>query len=108
MKDVKIDLMLPRGKTKVLKADEKDYERGMLVKLLDDGGYKFAYWYKHPSEIAPAEILVDGVPIKKDAKVVEMKFHPKSYYKRRDMLDKMKPHPDMLGKKKTQGDGVND
>ena len=88
MDDVKIDLMLARGKTKVLKADEKDYERGILVKLLDNGGYKFAYWYKTPHEIAPAEIIVDGVPIKKDAMVVEMKFHPKSYYKRRDMIDK--------------------
>ena len=35
---------LPRGKTIVLKAEEKDYDRGLLVKLLDDGGYKIAYW----------------------------------------------------------------
>ena len=63
-----IALHLPRGEMKVLKAEEKDYDRGLLVKLLDDGGYDMAYWYeKHvPFEV---EVLVDGKSIKKDAKV---------------------------------------
>ena len=30
-----IALHLPRGEMKVLKAEEKDYDRGLLVKLLD-------------------------------------------------------------------------
>ena len=64
------DLVLPRGKTKVLKAEDKDYERGMLVKLLDDGGYKMAYWYDKPNKPYPVEIIVDGKSIKKDGKVV--------------------------------------
>ena len=59
---------------KVLKAEDKDYDRGLLVKLLDDGGYDMAYWYeKHVLEV---EVLVDGKSIKKDAKIVTMKFHP--------------------------------
>ena len=29
--------MLPRGEEKVLKAEDKDYERGLLVKLLANG-----------------------------------------------------------------------
>ena len=74
------DLKLERGKTKVLQAEDNNYDRGMLVKLLDDGGYKAAYWYEDPTKVAPVEILVDGESIKKDAKVVELKFHPKSYY----------------------------
>ena len=32
------DLKLERGKTKVLQAEDNNYDRGMLVKLLDDGG----------------------------------------------------------------------
>ena len=32
-----IDLILPRGKQKVLKAEDKDYDRGLLVKLLKNG-----------------------------------------------------------------------
>ena len=81
------DLVLPRGTTKVLKAEDKDYERGMLVKLLDDGGYKMAYWYDEPNKPYPVEIIVDGKSIKKDGKVVEMKFHPKDYYKQNEETD---------------------
>lgn len=70
---------LPRGKTIILKAEDKDYERGLLVKLLDDGGYKVAYWYEKPTKAAPVEMIVDGESVKKDAKVVELKFHPEGY-----------------------------
>ena len=33
---------LPREKTVVLKAEDKDYDRGLLVRLLEDGGYRVA------------------------------------------------------------------
>ena len=75
------DLKLERGKTKILQAEGDKYKRGLLVKLLENGGYKVAYWYEEPNKAAPVEILVDGESIKKDAKVVELKFHPKDYYK---------------------------
>ena len=29
------DLVLPRGKVKVLQAEDKDYKRGLLVRLLN-------------------------------------------------------------------------
>ena len=74
------DLILPRGEQKVLKAEDKDYNRGLLVRLLDNGGYDMAYWYNKPDKPYPVEVLVDGKSIKKDAKVIEMKFHPKDYY----------------------------
>ena len=74
------DLILPRGEMKVLQAEDKDYKRGLLVKLLKNGGYSMAYWFNKPDKPYPVEVLVDGKSIKKDAKVVEMKFHPKDYY----------------------------
>ena len=74
------DLTLPRGEIKVLQAEDKDYKRGLLVRLLKNGGYDMAYWYDKPDKPYPVEVLVDGKSIKKDAKVVEMKFHPKDYY----------------------------
>lgn len=73
---VDADLMLPRGEQKILQAVSDKVERGLRVKLLDDGGYDMAYWFKDPSKPYPVEVLVDGESIKKDAKVVEMKFHP--------------------------------
>ena len=75
------DLKLERGKTKILQAEGDKYKRGLLVKLLEDGGYKVAYWYEDASKVAPVEMIVDGDSIKKDANVVELKFHPKDYYK---------------------------
>ena len=84
-----IALHLPRGEMKVLKAEEKDYDRGLLIKLLDDGGYDMAYWYeKHvPFEV---EVLVDGESIKKDAKIVTMKFHPELLPGQEDKVNKFR------------------
>jgi len=70
-----VDLVLPRGKIKVLKAEDKDYDRGVLIELLEDGGYDMAYWYDE-FKTYPVEVLVDGISIKKDAKKVTMKYHP--------------------------------
>jgi len=77
----KFDLILPRGKEQVLKAEDKDYDRGLLVELLSDGGYEVAYWYDK-EEPYPIEVLVDGESVKKDAKKVTFKFHPKMEEKR--------------------------
>ena len=74
-KQINKDLELPRGETQVLQAEDKDYNRGLLVKLLKDGGYDVAYWYKQ-LESYPIEVLVDGKSVKKDAKKVTLKFHP--------------------------------
>jgi len=73
---VNADLMLPRGEQKILQAVSDKVDRGLRVKLLDDGGYDMAYWYKDPNKQYPVEVLVDGESVKKDAKLVEMKFHP--------------------------------
>ena len=83
-KKSKIDMVLPRGEQKVLKAEDKDYKRGLLVELLDNGGYEMAYWYDKPNKPYPVEIIVDGKSIKKDGKIVEMKFHPQDYYDEQD------------------------
>ena len=69
-------VLLPRGKTKVLQAEDKNYKRGLLVRLKKDGGYRVAYWYEEPDKPNVVEVLVDGESIKKDARVVEFKFHP--------------------------------
>ena len=98
------DLILPRGERKVLQAEDKDYKRGLLVKLLKNGGYSMAYWFNKPDKPYPVEVLVDGKSIKKDAKVVEMKFHPKDYYdKQKNEITEFAKHldePKEIGKKK--------
>ena len=69
-------LILPRGKEVILQAEEKDYKRGLLVELTNEGGYKIKYWYGDDVKVYPAEVEVDGESIKKDAKVVDILFHP--------------------------------
>jgi len=69
-------LILPRGKKVVLQAEEQDYQRGLIVELTNEGGYKINYWYGDDVKIYPAEVEVDGVSIKDDANEVYIKFHP--------------------------------
>ncbi len=70
------ELILPRGKKVVLQAEEDDYQRGLIVELTTEGGYKINYWYGEDVKIYPAEVEVDGVSIKDDANEVYIKFHP--------------------------------
>lgn len=67
---------LPRGKNVVLKAEDKDYDRGLVVKLLEGGGYDVYYWYDDPKKVYPAEIKIDGKSITKDGKIVHIGLHP--------------------------------
>ena len=69
-------LILPRGEKVVLQAEEDDYQRGLIVELTNEGGYKINYWYGEDVKIYPAEVEVDGVSIKDDANEVYIKFHP--------------------------------
>jgi hypothetical protein len=73
---IKSDLILEKGKTVILKAEQSNYDRGLRVELLKDGGYKVQYWYDNPNKSYPIEVLLDGKSIKKDVKDITMKFHP--------------------------------
>ena len=72
----KTDFILPRGKKIILQAEEEDYDRGLIVELTNEGGYKINYWYGDDVKIYPAEVEVDGESIKDDANEVYIKFHP--------------------------------
>ena len=72
----KASLILPRGKKIYLQAEEQDYQRGLIVELTEEGGYKLNYWYGPDAKVYPAEVEVDGESIKEDAREVYIKFHP--------------------------------
>ena len=73
--DIDHDLLLTVDDLQVLKADDDENDRGLLVKLLEDGSYEVAYWYDNLNAY-PIEVVVDGESVKKDAKKVTFKFHP--------------------------------
>jgi len=97
------ELILPRGKKVILQAEDTDYKRGLIVELLDNGGYEMAYWYDKPDKPYPVEILVDGQSIKPDGKIVEMKFHPQDYYDEQDELNEGDTYEKMAAKGKKAG-----
>ena len=70
------DFVLPRGKKIILQAEDKDYVRGLIVELSEEGGYKINYWYGEDANVYPVEVEVDGESIKPDAREVYIKFHP--------------------------------
>ena len=72
----KTSLVLPRGKKIYLQAESEDYNRGLIVELTEEGGYKINYWYGEDAKVYPVEVVVDGESIKPDAEEVWMKFHP--------------------------------
>ena len=73
---VESDLVIPKGKKVVLRADNPEVNRGLIVTWLEKGGYNVEYWYKDPSKIYPAEVVIDGKPITTDGKVVYLGYHP--------------------------------
>jgi hypothetical protein len=68
--------ILPRGKQIILQAEEDNYTRGLLVELLDDGGYEIQYWIDDPTNVMPIEVFIDGESYKEDGKVIKLGFHP--------------------------------
>ena len=74
--EVESDLVLPKDKRIVLQADNPKVNRGLIVTWLEDGGYNVEYWYKDPSKIYPAEVIIDGKPITTNGKVVHLGYHP--------------------------------
>ena len=93
----KTSLVLPRGKKIYLQAESEDYNRGLIVELTKEGGYKMNYWYGDDAKVYPVEVLVDDESIKPDAKEVYMKFHPE--------LKKENVAPDHNGKAAPFGSG---
>ena len=67
---------LPRGQKVVLQAEDEDYDRGLVVELLEDGGYNVEYWFDEPTNIEPAEIAVDGETITDSGNLVYIGYHP--------------------------------
>ena len=93
----KTSLVLPRGKKIYLQAEEENYDRGIIVELSKEGGYKINYWYGDDAKIYPVEVEVDGESIKPDAIEVYMKFHPE--------LKKENVAPNHDGKSSPYGSG---
>ena len=68
--------LLPRGEKLIIQADDPNYRRGLIVDLLDEGGYNVNYWYETPDNVYPIEVVVDGISVADDGEDITLKFHP--------------------------------
>ena len=75
VKNGEVDLILKSGVNNVLKQDSKEYDRGLLAQVNEDGSYDVAYWYDK-YKAYPVEVEIDGKTCAKDAKNIHIKFHP--------------------------------
>jgi hypothetical protein len=69
-------MLLPKDIPVVLQADDEEYERGLIVTYLSNGGYDVQYWYDEPNNIVSAEIKIDGESITPNGKLVHIGYHP--------------------------------
>jgi hypothetical protein len=71
-----LGILLPKDTPVVLQADDAEYQRGLVVTYLSNGGYDVQYWYDKPDNIVGAEIKIDGESITTDGKLVHIGYHP--------------------------------
>ena len=69
-------ILLTRDQNIIIQADDPKHNRGLIIRLVGEGGYDIGYWYDHPQKIYPAEIRVDGKTVSKDGKIVHIGYHP--------------------------------
>lgn len=85
--------LLPRGEKLIIQADDPDYMRGLVVDLLEEGGYNVNYWYNDPEQIYPIEVLVDGVSVAEAGKNITLKFHPELKKDKPEMVETYNDYP---------------
>jgi hypothetical protein len=67
---------LPRGEKVILQAEDEDYDRGLIVELMPEGGYNVQYWFNTPDNIEPQEVRIDGETITDSGSLVYLGYHP--------------------------------
>lgn len=85
--------LLPRGEKLIVQADDPDYDRGLVIDLLDEGGYNVQYWYGTPSNIYPIEVVVDGISVTDAGENITLKFHPELKEDDPEMVDTYNDYP---------------
>jgi hypothetical protein len=73
--ELKGEMILPVDKEVALQAEDKEYNRGLLVTSNKDRSYDVAYWAQDLKPY-PIEVIIDGKSVSKDAKVIKLQYHP--------------------------------
>tara|TARA_R110002050_G_scaffold101985_3_gene210392 strand:+ start:612 stop:1220 length:609 start_codon:yes stop_codon:yes gene_type:complete len=85
--------LLPRGEKLIIQADDPDYKRGLVIDLLEEGGYNINYWYNDPTQIYPIEVVVDGQSVVEEGENITLKFHPELKEDNVEMAESYNDYP---------------
>jgi hypothetical protein len=66
---------LPRGHTIVIMAEGDTPPHGLLVQLLETGGYDVKYWYNNTRNVVPSQVNIDGAQVADEAMSVHLGYH---------------------------------
>jgi len=66
---------LPRGHTIVVQAEGDTPPHGLLIKLLETGGYDVKYWYNNTRNVVPSQVNIDGQQVADEAMSVHLGYH---------------------------------
>ena len=66
---------LPRGHTIVISAQGDEPPHGLLVTLLETGGYDVKYWYNNTRNVVPSQVNIDGAQVADEAMSVHLGYH---------------------------------
>ena len=66
---------LPRGHTIVVMAEGDTPPHGLLVQLMETGGYDVKYWYNNTRNIVPSQVNIDGAQVADEAMSVHLGYH---------------------------------
>ncbi len=85
-------ILLTKDNDIIIQADDPKHNRGLIIRLVGEGGYDIGYWYDHPNKIYPAEIRVDGKTVSTEGKIVHIGYHPelRDIWKKVTYFDKTK------------------
>ena len=66
---------LPRGHTIIIMAEGDTPPHGLLVQLMETGGYDVKYWYNNTRNVVPSQVNIDGAQVADEAMSVHLGYH---------------------------------
>ena len=72
---------LPRGHTIVVQAQGDTPPHGLLIQLMETGGYDVKYWWNNTRNVVPSQVNIDGAQVADQAMSVHLGFHGSMPYR---------------------------
>lgn len=75
VREVANEHLLPVGQWVSLKADDSEYDRGLVCRYNEDGSYDIKYWYEDTDNIMNFELEADGDSVGESVRAISVMYH---------------------------------